>query len=141
MDKTLYIFSRVNQNHAFIRGFLASSNWTMVNIDDPSDVSIYKDHGNIIVSVHVYNNEYRFGGVNHDHYGSFIIDMPVHMQFSQYLDVFSPKRFVEMLPKNLSAYNVGLQFGLFAADAINEEDYIQYKRQKEFNREAESAWD
>lgn len=141
MDKTLCIHPSVDRFHPFVQGFLTSSNWTLVDVYAICDAFIYKASDKIIVSVHTDSVVSKiWHGVYSDEYQDFRIDMPGYMQFSNYLDIHSDKRFINMLPKRLSAHDIGLQFGLFSADAINEENYIRSKTQQNSDKEVEYLW-
>lgn len=136
IEKTVFISNNVTNNSIgirFVRGFLDTSHWKVTDSTEAS-VAIYlieRATGDEF-GVEIMGASWKNASISlMDRTKVFCISMPRTAVFAQYLSppLHDCKSFQDYLNrKNLSsAYDVGYEFGVFAADAINEESWQQKK--------------
>ena len=150
LKKTVYIESfllrpedPVSKRWAdFVRGFMDSSDWKQTETAFNACVNLCSD---VFGSLNEFDviicpfPHFSNVGIVHERKENLKIDLkisiPSFMAFSKYLDrntAPETKSFVSSVrAKKLSSlYDYGYEFGLFAADAINEENWQEYLKNK-----------
>lgn len=147
LEKTVYIQPFLSQSESskrwadFVRGFMDSSNWEQAEeanacVNLCSEVSRRSNDFSVVVCP---LSRFRSVGIVHENKENLRIDLKIDlassMVFSKYLDGIQtkePKYFVNYVwsKRPSSLYGYGYEFGLFAADAINEENWQEYLKNK-----------
>ncbi len=148
IEKTVHIYTLPTQAtqaddkawKEFVDGFLSSSNWkTIEGVGTAANVGLFfmNDFSvDIYPRLCVKPNEviHNCTGVLRDLFGTYRISIPSCMKFSEYLEdrpKIATKSFIGSIPKYItSPHGIGYEFGLFAADAINEENWQEYLKNK-----------
>lgn len=142
MDKTLYLSSSTDPHRFFVSGFLDASNWMLTS---KFDSTIYLQQDNFVVPLPQFTvyfcdptsllhplafsprrvtMQYR-----HNTGTRIYISMPESMKYAYYLqcEQEAPSKLVSALfTQEMTDYDVGYRCGLFAADAINEQSWLEY---------------
>ncbi len=147
LEKTVYFQPFLSRSESskrwadFVRGFMDSSDWEQAEAANACVNLCFNVFGSlnefavIVCAFPPFSNV----GIVHERKENIKIDLkislPSSMVFSKYLDrntAPETKSFVNSVrAKKLSSlYDYGYEFGLFAADAINEENWKEYLKNK-----------